>query len=616
MLQLDRHVPSPGVPEYNRRFAWLVGVVVVAFLLLLGRIWQLQVVRGEDYYERSANNFLAEDFIPAVRGKIKDRLGNTLVDNRPSFNVYAIPRYFTPQAHQALVQLLGLDAMTQSRLQAKLTRAKGRKEPVLLLEDVGRDQLALIEQSRSELPGVEVRDVPHRNYLYGTVAAHVLGYLNQITEEELEARRDEGYDDGDYVGRYGIEKEWEHFLRGKRGIERYVVDAKRRRKSDAEAEQLIEGARFEPPVPGHDVVLTLDADLQRMAEKALGNHPAGGVAVIDVSTGRILALVSKPAFDPNVMTGHLTREEAAAMSADPYKPFLDKTLRQHYYPASTFKFVTMLAALEDNVVHAEDPLTCHGSHEVGKRVFHCNKTHGKITLIQALSQSCNVYFWTLSEKIGIDRIAAVAREFGFDKPTGLGLNGDVPGRIPDQAWYQKKGGYRIGYALNTAIGQGDVEVTVVQLALAYAALANGGNLWVPQIVERVESASGQVIAEYPPTLRRKVHISARALREVARGLWGTVNDPHGSAYTHRIPGIEAAGKTGTAQVRKLTKQSAGGWDPFRDHAWFAGYYPASDPEIAVVVLIEHGGKGGQVAAPVAMEVFRAHHELAEARRQK
>jgi penicillin-binding protein 2 len=484
----------------------------------------------------------------------------------------------------------------------------------LLLEDVGRDQLALIEQSRAELPGVEVKDAPHRNYLFGPLAAHVVGYLNQISEEELAERKNEGYDDGDYVGRYGIEKQWENYLRGKRGIERFVVDAKGRRKSDREAEELIEGARFEPPVPGHDVVLTLDVELQRMAERALANHPAGGAAVIEVATGRILALVSKPAFDPNVMTGHLTREQASAMSADPYKPFLDKTLRQHYYPASTFKFITALAALEDNVARPEDQITCHGAHTLGKRVFHCNKTHGKIDLLQALSQSCNVYFWQLAEKIGIDRIAEVARDFGFGTPTGLGLNGDVPGRVPDQAWYKGRGGYRIGYALNTTIGQGDVEVTVVQLALAYAALANGGNLWVPQIVERVETAAGQTIVEYPPTLRRKVHVSARALREVARGHWGTVNDPHGSAYAARIAGIDAAGKTGTAQLRKLTKQSAGGWDPARDHAWFAGYAPAGDPEIAVVVLVEHGGRGGQVAAPVAMEIFRAYQALASSRR--
>jgi penicillin-binding protein 2 len=603
-------VPSPGVPEYQRRMVWFVVVVACAFLVLLGRLWQLQVVRGEQYFQRSTDNFVKEQWIPAVRGRILDRRGEVLVDNRPAFHVYVTPRYYSPEAEANLVRLLGLGESEALALRAKVTAQTSlrRYRSVLVFEDIDRDRLALIEQARADLPGVSVGDAPHRNYHAGTLAAHVIGYMNQISDAELDERRKDGYDETDAIGRYGIEKQWENFLRGKKGVERYVVDAKGQRKTDKEAEELISGERFVPPVPGHAVVLTLDARLQRIAERALRNHPAGGIAVVETGSGKILALVSKPAFDPNVMTGHLTRAEEAQMEADPHKPFLDKTLRQHYYPGSTYKFVTAIAALEEGGVSPDDRVTCRGWHELGRHTFRCTKAHGSVALYEAIAQSCNVYFWHLAEKVGIDRIAKVARDFGFGAPTGLGLNGDVPGRVPWKAWYESAGGFRIGYTLNTAIGQGDTEVTVLQLALSYAALANGGTLWVPQIVLRVETAEGVVVADYAPVVRRKVAASARTLELVRSGLLGVVNDPRGTAFEARLDEVQVAGKTGTAQVRKLQKQPTAGWHPYRDHAWFAGYAPADRPEIAIVVLVEHGGKGGHVAAPVAMEIVHGYFQ--------
>lgn len=608
MLILGRHVPSPGVPEFQRRMVWFVVVVVCTFLVLLGRLWQLQVVRGDQYFQKSTDNFVKEQWIPAVRGRVMDRHGELFVDNRPAFNVYVTPRYYTPEAEANLIRLLGLGESEMQVLHDKVKAPKSlqRYRSILVFEDVDRDRLALIEQARAELPGVSVSDVPHRNYPFGTLAAHVIGYMNQISDVELEERRKDGYDETDYIGRHGIEKQWENYLRGKKGVERYVVDARGQRKPEKEAEELIEGERFVPPVPGHTVVLTLDAGLQRVAERALSSHPAGGIAVVETGTGRILALVSKPAFDPNVMTGHLTRAEEAQLEADPHKPFLDKTLRQHYFPGSTYKFVTAIAALEDAAVTAEERVTCRGWHELGRHTFRCTKAHGSVAMFEAILQSCNVYFWRLAEKVGIDRLAQVARDFGFGAPTGLGLNGDVPGRVPWKAWYERAGGFRIGYTLNTAIGQGDTEVTVLQLAMAYAALANGGKLWVPQIVARVETAEGTRVAEYAPELRRKIAVSARTLEVIAAGLVGVVNDPRGTAFLSRLDDVQVAGKTGTAQVRKLQKQPEHGWHPYRDHAWFAGYAPAERPEIAIVVLVEHGGKGGHVAAPVAMEIIHGY----------
>jgi penicillin-binding protein 2 len=607
VLQLDRHRPSPGVPELNRRIPVLVALTGIAFLVMIGRLWQLQVVRGERYFQRSTNNFIQTRWIEPVRGKILDRRHETLVDNRPANNVYVTPRYFTQDSQDRLARLMGLNEAQLSDMKAKVARAreKDRFASLLLYEDVTWDQLALIKQAEFDLPGVEVRDAPHRNYLHGTLAAHLLGYMNQIHTSELEERRKDGYEEGDYVGRSGLEKQWESYLRGKKGYERYVVDARGVRQYGAEAEALITQDKHEKAAPGHTLILTIDAPLQRIAERALRNHPAGGIAVVDVKSGRILALVSKPAFDPNVMTGHLTRAEEAQLEADPYKPFIDKTLRQHYYPGSTYKFVTAIAGLLDGV-NPEEKVTCKGWHELGRRTFRCMKAHGAVNMREAMSQSCNVYFWHVAERVGMDKLARVARDFGFGAPTGLGLNGDVPGRVPWKSWYEKRDGFRIGYTLNTAIGQGDTEVTVLQLALAYAAVANGGDLWVPQLVERVETAGGDLVVDYPPALRRKLDVSPAVLAVVREGLWGVVNDPKGTAYSVRSEGVVVAGKTGTAQVRKLSRQPDAEWHPFRDHAWFAGYAPADDPQIAVVVLVEHGGKGGHVAAPIAMDIIHEY----------
>jgi penicillin-binding protein 2 len=615
-LFLDKHSPSAGVPELQRRFGWLLAVIALAFLLLIGRLWQLQVVRGEHYYQASTDNFVKEESIPAVRGLILDRKGRVVVENRPAYNVTITPRYFTKQSRENLIRILGLTDVEIARIDKMIAGARdgARYESVPVLEDIPRERHSLIEQRRDELPGVDVQDVPHRSFPHGTLAAHALGYLNQLSPAELVAWRKEGYKDGDYVGRFGIEKQQENYLRGKKGHELFVVDAKGRRKSDAEAAELIKGERHVEPAPGHNVVLTLDIELQRLAERALRNHPAGGAAVVDVETGRILALVSKPAFDPNVMTGHLTRAEQAQMEADPLRPFTDKTLQEHYYPGSTYKFVTAIAGLEAGLITPEDRIICKGWYDQGGRNSRCGKAHGSVSLYEALTQSCNVYFWSLAERVGMDRIAAVARDFGFGAPSGLGMNADLPGRVPWRGWYEQKprDGFRIGYTLNTAIGQGDTEVTIMQMALAYAALANGGRLWVPQIIERIETPTGKIVMEYEPELRRRVQVSSATLDAVARGHFGAVNDARGTAYSARLGDVTVAGKTGTAQVRKLDKltkaQRDGAWSPFGHHAWFAGYAPADDPKIAVVVLVEHGGKGGHVAAPVAMEIVRAWAE--------
>jgi penicillin-binding protein 2 len=397
-----------------------------------------------------------------------------------------------------------------------------------------------------------------------------------------------------------------------------VVNAKGERVEGPDTEGLIEGPRFVPPVAGHNVILTIDLELQETIEKALRREAAGAVAVIEVHSGKILALASTPSFDPNIMTGHLTRELESQMLSDPRKPFIDKTLRQHYPPGSTYKFITALAGLQKRLVSEEEPLTCAGSIRQGRRLFRCTGSHEKVDMQGALQHSCNVYFWKLSERVGMDSMAAMAREFGFGTPTGLGLNGDTAGRVPTRQWYEEREKFKVGFTLNAATGQGDVEVSVLQLALAYAALANGRKLYVPLVVDRVESAVGQVVVQYEPQLRHVVKVSDSAVETIKKGMWKVVNELGGTAYEYAHSElVEYAGKTGTAQVRSMHRrdddEELTNWHPDRDHAWFAGFAPAENPEIAFVVLLEHGGSGGKNAAPIGKLIVESYFAESKAK---
>jgi len=337
-----------------------------------------------------------------------------------------------------------------------------------------------------------------------------------------------------------------------------------------------------------------------------------------VRPSRVLAMVSKPAFDPNEMSGHLSPEGQARILADRFRPLRDKVLAETYFPGSTFKAVSALAALEDHLVSSDERVKCHGSFEIGRRRFKCTKTHGIVNLYDAIVQSCNVYFYELGARPGmLDRLSRFATDMGLGAPTGLGLNGEESGFMPTEEWYREQKrqdpqneGFQVGHALNAAIGQGSTRVTLLQMAVLYAAIANGGKLWLPQIVERIESPSGQVAEEFSPRVRRELAIAPENLAFVRQGLVGVVNESNGTAYKARGgEEIEVAGKTGTAQVRRFTRRGevVTSYDQ-NDHAWFVGFAPAGNPRIAFAVLIEHGGHGGEVAAPIAMEIVQNYFE--------
>jgi len=613
MQLLVRSAPGdgPASPELTRRLRWLIAVVMIAIAVLVGRLWQLQMIRGEDYFAQTVSNVVHERHLPSIRGKILDRNGVALADNRPTFAIYAQPEEFGANELDRLAELLTLTDDEKSEVWARIEHARARnaRRPVAILDDQDKARAALVAQSKLTLPGVEVRDSLFRFYPHERLAAHVLGYMNQLRPEELDSLAEQGYESSELIGRAGLEHAWENYLRGKKGIERFVANARGERVDDAALDDLITGPRFEPPVAGHNVVLTLDYELQQIAERAVRHHAAAAVVVVEVATGRIRALVSTPTFDPNTMTGRLSKSEWSLLMSDPRKPFVDKTLRQNYPPASTFKFVTAVAALEDGLVDEYEKILTPSWYRIGGRTFHGDSCDKRTNLPEAIQNSCNTYFWKLAEEIGLDRIADVARDFGFGAPTGLGLNGDVAGRMPTKLWYEERGPFKIGYTLNAAVGQGDVEVTVLQLAMAYAAIANGGDLYVPQIVERVETAGGQLVKEYEPQLRRHVRASADTLAALRRAMWKVVNELGGTVYEHgHSEMVEFAGKTGTAQVRNQRREpeSVRGWHPLRHHAWFAGFAPAASPEVAVVVLIEHGGTGGKVAGPVARDIIEGY----------
>jgi penicillin-binding protein 2 len=603
------------LPEMRRRAKFFAFITLGVFLAIAGRLFYLQVVQGDAFYRLTSDSIVRTEILPAVRGQIRDRKGRVMATVRPAYNVYVTPRLLTAEGFARLRAILGMngdEAMdVWERIGEGGAGGKGGERSILLAEDISREAMAAIETG-VDLPGVKIVAGPRRSYPMGMVAAHVLGYMNEVSAEELRAKKDEGYHAGDLIGRTGIERQWDGYLRGRAGFQKIVVDRRGLPKPDIR--DIIEGPAVQPAVAGNNVILTIDADVQKSAERALRNASAAGVVVLDVNSGRILAMASKPSFDPNEMSGHLTPEAEQRLLADRYHPLHDKTLGETYFPGSTFKPVSAIAALEDRLITPEDKIVCHGSFEIARRRFKCTKTHGIVSLYEAIVQSCNVYFYELGARPGMmDRLAKFGGDLGLGAPTGLGLNGEDGGFLPTEEWYReqkrlnpKAEGFQVGQALNAVIGQGSTRVTLLQMALMYGAIANGGKLWLPQIVERIESPDGQTVEEFPPRVRREIAVAPETLAIVRQALVGVVNEHKGTAYKARITDDEVAGKTGTAQVHGR-KTELGGYEA-GDHAWFVGFAPAGKPRIAVSVLVEHGGHGGDVSAPVAMEIIHNYFE--------
>ena len=602
------------ISSLEKRFVVLFFFLCIAFLLLIFRLASLQLLHGEDYLSQTKDNVIAEKLIPSIRGKVLDINGRPLATNRPSYSIYADMRGFELEEQGgALKRVLHLSDEEFEKITKGVTRAQKKKRRgwIRILEDQSRERAALLKQEQQLFKSLEVRDEPFREYPEGKTLSHLIGYLSKINPKQLEKLRSAGYRDNDRIGRSGVERLFEERLKGKRGLEKYIVNAKGQRIDTAESKTLIEGPAWTPPQPGLNVHLTVDLDLQKSVEKELLKVAAGAVMVVDVKNGKVLAIASSPGFDSNEMSGKLSQARYNQLLTDPRKPFVDKTRKQHYPPGSTFKFIAALAAYEDGHIDHDTELSCGGRHKQGKRMFRCHKHHGKLNVVEAIRHSCNIFFWKLSEKIGLDRMAELARLFGFGEPSDLDLGGDVKGNIPTKEWYKKRNYFRIGHTLNAAVGQGDVEVTVVQLAMAYAALANHGYLWQPQVVDKLSDDKGVVVESFEPSLRRRIPLSEEALGAVHRGMDAVVNHKKGTGYKYaKSERVRFSGKSGTAQVRSFKDRrdddALRGWDSNRDHAWFAGFAPSENPEIAFAVLIEHGGSGGKNAGPIAKALVDAY----------
>jgi penicillin-binding protein 2 len=607
------------LPEIRHRTRYLSVLIAMLFVGLAARLFYLQIVEGESYYRMTADSIVRTVVLPAVRGQIRDRKGRVLATMVPSYDVQVLPSQLTHEAYLYLREILGPDVEGVPTWEAISEEAhKGKDRTMVAAEDIKRDVMAQLETALDK-PGIKVVAVQRRHYPFGTLASHAIGYMNEVSAEELRTRKDEGYRSGDYVGRTGIERQWEPYLRGQKGFERTVVNRRGLRRTDVRIADLVDGSLSQTPVPGNNLVLTLDMDLQRIVERALRGSRAAAAVFLDVETGRILAIASKPSFDPNSMSRGLSPEAVSRILSDRLRPLRDKALADTYNPGSTFKAITATTALEEKLITPDDKVHCAGYILVGRRRFRCSKVHKTVNLHDAIVQSCNVFFYDLGARPGMmNRMAKFANEFGLGAPSGLGLNNEQAGFVPTEEWHReqattggKSEGFVIGHALNTAIGEGATRATVLQMALAYAAVANGGKLWLPQIVERVESPDGKVVEEFPARVRRDVAVSAETLAIIRSGLYGVVSDPKGTAYKARSHHIDVAGKTGTAQVYRGGR--VGKDDPPLpyervDHAWFVGYAPAAKPRIAFAVFVEHGGHGGAVAAPVAMEIVDNYFE--------
>jgi penicillin-binding protein 2 len=612
------------VGEFRKRYKWMALFVAGVFGLLLVRVFYLQVLDHDRYAAIALGNITDDVTLPATRGIIRDTSGHVVATNAPSYDVYVTPYLFSEEHDlPRLAELLRLSTAETEALRNRLRAIPERRrtQHIEAVRGIDRDQLAALEMhhdeftARSGVSYVGIVTTPARRYPYVTLGAHAIGYLNEVSAEDLERLAGQGYRERDRIGREGIEAAWESYLRGQDGFQQKPVDSE-----GLHWDAPVEGAiRGRPAVPGRDLTITLDMELMRTIDRAFRGHPSGAVVVVEVNTGRVRALYSKPSYDLNERSGRLTEARFAELQNDPFRPLNDKTIYETYFPGSTFKPITALAALATDGLNPSQRYDCPGYYEVGNRRFRCTAAHGDVDLRESLVQSCNIYFWKTAEQVGLERLDQFARSFGLGERTGIGINSEARGFLASREWYEQQGSrFMVGFTMNTAIGQGNTRTTLLQLALAYAALANGGTLYYPQLVERIEDPDGTVIQTFSPRIRSHLAIPPEHFAYVNDGLYGVMNDPTGTAYDARIDGgVPVAGKTGTAQVeRRRTNGEEGeqAWYFNRAHAWFAGFAPAGDPQVAIVVLVEHGGTGGRYAAPIGTQILQEYLGGREAER--
>ncbi len=596
--------------QLRLRFLCCVMAVGIVFVGLALRLAYLQVLRGARYRYLSENNRVRIERLVPPRGMILDRRGELLADVRASFDAVVVPAEVPSdreeEVYRYVVEVLGVPL--EEILETVHGPGPPRWKPRILKRRLEREEMARLEVHRFELPGVRVQAVPVRHYPFGELMGNTLGYVGEISSEELRLPPYAEYYAGDSLGRSGLEWAWEGELRGEPGGQQVEVDVRGRR---------LEVLAEQRPHPGHNVVLTVDQRLQEAAERAFGDQ-VGSAAVLDVLTGDVLALVSEPSLDSNMMARGVTSEEWAALVEDPRHPMQNRSIQGQYPPGSTFKIATALAGLAEGVITSRTEVYCPGFLQFAGRAYRCWKLsgHGWMNLEDAITQSCDVYFYQLGLDVGVDAIHRWSRELGLGAPTGVDLPGEKAGLIPSKAWKRGARGepWYAGETLSVAIGQGYVLATPLQLASFVAGVAHPQGVRMrPRIVSHIEDAQGRPLQEIPareegrlPFQRLHLDLVRQALRQVVAGERGT-------ARKADVEGFPVAGKTGTAQVVKMPSERGLAeeeipWE-HRDHALFVAYAPADDPEIAVSVVVEHGGHGGSAAAPIAQVIIDSYRAL-------
>ena len=606
------------VRGHKKRLDMIGAGVLVCFTIILSRLWYLQIYHGDEMFMYSLENRLRKENVPAPRGMIYSRNNELLVHNAPRFDVVVTPQYLGDRrlTLKKLSLVLGMGyEQIEKILEQDSKQAKYR--PVTVKKNVTRKEVAIIETENAKMPGVGIVEFISREYKDKEAGAHLFGYISEISQDQLSQLRERDkfeYKLGDFIGQGGIEEKMDLQLRGIDGHRFMEVDAFGRLKKQIEGESIFQEVKNKEVQTGNNIRLTIDRDLQLTAYKALQDK-VGGVVAVEVDTGEILAMVSRPSFNPTQFSKGLTLEYWKSLVDDERNPLRDRTIQEHYSPGSTFKTITAIAALEEGIIDANTVVNCKGFFRLGRRRFHCWRQfgHGNVNLVKSLRESCDVYYYKIATMFDIDVLARYAKKLGFGMISGISLSRETSGLIPTKEWKKKRNGeeWVKGETLSCAIGQSFVLVTPLQLAMGYAAIANGGTLYKPKIIKEVFLNSGKILNKEEVEVVNKINFSERTLKLIKKGLWESVNTSKGTAWWQRGQGIDMAGKTGTSQVISLSadKLFAKCEDRkyrHRHHGVFASFVPANDPKVAIGVIIEHGCHGSSAAAPVARDIAQVY----------
>lgn len=604
---------------HRKRATQVANIILICFGIIFIRLWFLQIYKGEQYHRYSLQNRLRKEVVRAPRGMIYSRNDQLLVDNVPRFDA-VLTRQFLQNKDETLSRLgkiLDMDNDSINKIIRK-NSSQASYRPIIIKKNLSLEEMAKIETENAFLPGVSVSTFISREYVDKEVGAHVLGYISEINQNQLPKFRNRDgvdYGLGDFIGQFGIEEVMDKTLRGDNGFEFVEVDALGRKKKYINTDNLFKGIENQSARPGANLHLTIDRDMQLAGFEALEGK-TGSVVALDVSTGEILTMISRPSFDPSQFSRGLTTEYWESLINNPENPLRARNIQEHFSPGSTFKPFTAIAALEEGIIDGKSKIRCHGTFRLGRRVYHSWKRYGteQVDVTDALKQSCNIFFYKLGSEMDIDVLAKYASMFGFGHRTGINLPREVSGLFPTKDWKKKRFGveWQQGETLSCSIGQSYVLSSTLQLATAYATIANKGKMYKPYIVKDVFDNQGNVVKKTEPELIKEVKLKDSTWSLIHEGLKKVANEPGGTAFWRKGFGNHMAGKTGTSQV--VRAQSADQLYAkcedkdyeFRHHALFVAFAPYDDPKIAVAALVEHGCHGSSAAAPVAEKVISTY----------